>query len=393
MLFEPYQIGPLEVVNRFVRSATYEAMADAKGFVTPALVKLYRGLGRGEIGTIIPGYMFVNAVGRGAPKQMGIHTDETVGGLTELAAAIRAEGSRAIFQLHHAGGQTSVLLSGHLPVAPSRYGRDPLYLSKPRQMSTGDIAQVVDDFAAAARRARAAGADGVQIHAAHGYLLSQFLSPFYNRRTDDYGGSNAKRYRVLGEILAAVRQALGEGRAVLVKMNVTDGTPAPGITLDMAADYAKRLANDGVDGVEISSGSTSWAPFVMCRGDVSVRDFGRAFPWILRPLMSRTIRRMAAQGRFEESYNAPAGPLLKKALGDVPLAVVGGVRSLSSMRRIIDDGAADLLSLSRPFVRQPRLVQQLRSGKAERATCTSCNQCLAAVFNRLPLGCYTKGLP
>lgn len=393
-LFEPCNLGPLELSNRLVRSAAYEAMAAPDGAVTPALVRLYRSLGRGEIGAVVTGYMNVRADGKAAFKQVGIEHDRRVPGLAQLAAAIKERGSRAIFQLHHAGASTISDVTGYTPLSPSAAHRDPMFFSKAQALTVAQIEQLIASFAAAARRAAEAGADGIQLHAAHGYLINQFLSPFHNLRQDDWGGSAQGRYRFLGQVLAAVRAEVGQQLAVLVKLSVDDGTPQPGCTAESAADVAGRLARDGIDGVEISSGATTWAPFTMSRGAAPAAELSRAFPWLLRGVMRKRIQANAALSPpFEEAYHAAAAPAVKAALGQVPLILVGGNRTLEQMELQLEAGHADLISLCRPFVRQPRLAQLLRDKKATAASCTNCNNCFAGVAIGLPLRCYAKGLP
>jgi 2,4-dienoyl-CoA reductase-like NADH-dependent reductase (Old Yellow Enzyme family) len=392
VLFDSFKIGDRTVRNRFVRSATYEAAADGDGRVTPEVLRLYEILGRGDLGTIVTGYMHVASGGRGAPKSIGIDRDEFVPGLRALADSIKADGALAIYQLVHAGGQTMKRITGSRPVAPSGDRRDYLMMEKARQLSAAEIARVVTAFASAAGRAREAGADGVQIHAAHGYLLSEFLSPFFNHRSDEYGGSDEGRYRILGEVIAEVRATVGSDLLVLVKMNIDDGTPQPGMTPELAAYYASRMAADGVDCLEISAGSTTWAPFLMCRGEAPIDDFARVAP---RPIRFLTKRRLEATLRpsLEEAYNAPSAGTVKEALGSVPLALVGGMRTLPAMEEVVSSGRADLVSLSRPLVREPGLVGRFRAEPDAIPHCISCNRCLAAGFNNLPLRCYVKGLP
>ena len=170
-----------------------------------------------------------------------------------------------------------------------------------------EIQTLASDFGAAARRAREAGADAVQLHAAHGYLLSEFLSPYHNRRDDAYGGDVDGRYRFVGEVIAAVRAEVGSDFPLLVKMNIDDGTPEPGMTPDLAAAYAARMVRDGVDCLEISAGATIGAPFVMCRGEAHTEDFASIAPWPVSRLLERTIA-ATPQPPFVEAYNGKASP-------------------------------------------------------------------------------------
>lgn len=392
ILFEPVRMGSVELQNRFVRSATYEAMAREDGSVTPELVKLYARLGKGRIGAIISGIVAVSPEGKSTPKVMGLDRDELIEGFGKMVEAARAGGSRVFAQLFHAGGQTTKRFIKQKPLAPSSHLRDYMFFEKPRALTGEQIARIIDDFGDAAARAVKAGADGVQIHGAHGYLIAEFLSPFFNRRTDEWGGSPENRFRFLNEVILSVRKKAGDNVPILVKIVHDDATPGPGMTPELAADAAGRLAGLDIAGLELSAGGTCWAPFRMCRGEVPVKDIAKVFPWIMRPIMKKRFRAMIERGTFEPNYNAKAAKIVKKALGDVPLILVGGLRELKDMDDLVASGNADLVSLSRPLVREPHLVKRFADGKTDPAACISCNRCLAAVFRSLPLRCYVKGL-
>lgn len=395
ILFEPFRIGPLEVKNRFIRSATFEGRGDGRGGVTEKALVYYRTLGRGEIGTIITGTMYVRQDGKGGASALGIDRDELIPGLRGLADAIKSGGSRAVFQLHHAGGQALKQVTGSRPRSPSADRRDRfsrMMMGTRSALSADELRQLAADFGAAARRAREAGADGVQLHAAHGYLLSEFLSPYHNRRDDAYGGDVEGRYRLLGEVIAVVRAEVGPDFPLLVKMNIDDGTPEPGMTPDLAAAYATRMVRDGVDCLEISAGATIGAPFVMCRGEVHPEDFASVAPWPVSRLLGRTIA-AAPQPPFAEAYNGVGIAPVKAALGDVPLALVGGMRTLPVMEECVATGTADLISMSRPLVREPGLIAKFKADPATVPACISCSRCLAACYHDLPIRCYVNGLP
>ena len=187
ILFEPMQVGNLEIKNRFVHSATHESMATPDGGVTDNLVKRYQTLARGEIGLIITGYLYVDPVGKGMPLQAGIYSDDQVPGLKRVVDAIHEGGSKAVFQIAHAGMGTSKKIAGQTPVGPSSTRRHPMYFFKPKKMTEAQIQKTIQDFGQAARRSVEAGVDGIQIHAAHGYLVNQFLSPYTNDRDDELG--------------------------------------------------------------------------------------------------------------------------------------------------------------------------------------------------------------
>jgi 2,4-dienoyl-CoA reductase-like NADH-dependent reductase (Old Yellow Enzyme family) len=393
VLFTPGRVRAVEVRNRFVHSGTYEAMASPAGEVTDALLARYRKLSRGGVGLVIPGHMFVDARGRGQARQIGIHDDALIPGLRTLADVVHEGGAKVAFQLAHAGLQTTAALTGARPLAPSGKRRDPVTFAKPAPMTAADIGGAVRAFGAAARRAAEAGADGVQIHAAHGYLVSEFLSPFFNDRVDAWGGSDENRFRFLDAIVRAVREALPPDRAVLVKLNADDHVPGAGVTPASAAATAARLVALGVDGVELSCGCSHYSFMEMCRGDVPVDALVGSFPRWQRIAARLMMRRLVGKFDLAEGYNLDAARIVKPALGGVPLLLVGGMRTLAFMEGVVARGEADFISMSRPFVREPSLVRRFQEGKALATTCASCNECLAAIVNERPVRCYSTTRP
>ena len=394
ILFDSCSIGPLTVKNRFIRSATAEGRGDGQGGVTTEILEFYSRLARGNLGTIVTGFMFVRQDGKGSPIALGIDRDELVPGLRELASTIKENGSRAIFQLHHAGGQAIARVTGGPPrsaSADSRLEFQRQLMGERLPLEAEELPGIVDAFAMAAARARTAGADGVQLHAAHGYLLGEFLSPASNRRDDEYGVNEAGRYRLLHEVIASVRQAIGDEMALLVKMNIVDGVPDPAMDPHLAATYAGFMARDGVDCLELSAGGMA-APFIMVRGERHAEDFAGAMPPPFNHLLF-DLYDATPHPPFVEAYNAEGAPAVKAALGTIPLAVVGGMRTLAAMNRCIDDGSADLISLSRPLVREPNLVAKYAADPTTVPRCISCNKCMAAGFHGLPTRCYVSGLP
>lgn len=393
ILFEPAKIGNLEIENRFVHSATYEGMAEESGEVTDCIVKRYGNLARGGIGLIIPGYFYVHPSGRSFNNQSGIHNDGMVAGLKRVVDAVHETDSKIAFQLVHAGRQTTKEVAGQTPIGPSATGRDPVNFVKPKQMTEGDIHETIEAFAKAAGRAASAGADAVQIHAAHGYLVSQFLSPFFNRRTDEFGGSDEGRFRFAKLVLAAIKKAVPDTMPVLIKFNANDYTPKQGVTPPLAKRYARMLAAEGIDGVEVSCGTVYYSFMNMCRGEVPVRELTRPLPFWKKPIAYLASKMTEGKFDMEPGYNREAAKIIKPALGKIPLMLVGGLRSVEHMEEILVSNDADFISMSRPFIREPNLVKKIKEGKAMEVACDSCNMCVAAITNGLPLRCYYKGLP
>ncbi len=393
VLFEPIALGNVQIKNRFVNAATYEGMATEAGKVTDGIVARYRKLARGEIGLIITGNVYVHPLGQNARFQLGIHHNGTIPGLKRLTEAVHKEGGKIALQLTHAGRQTTPALIGQTPLAPSSRGRDPVNFVKPRRMDEEQIREAIRAFGRAAERAAEARADGVEIRAAHGYLANQFLSPFFNVREDRWGGSAENRFRFLREVILETRKGLPDGMPILVKLNARDHTPRQGITPPLATTYARWLAELGIDGLEVSRGSTLYAPFDMSRGDVPVDAFARSVPWWQRPLVRLTLSRWVGKYDLDGAYNLEPAKLIKPELGDVPLILTGGLRALSQMERVLNEDAADMIGMSRPFIREPSLARKIREGRTDAASCVSCNRCLAAIASDLPVRCYYTGLP
>jgi len=345
ILFTPVKIGSVLVPNRFVRSATHDYMADDEGHVTEAEVKLYRDMAEGEVGLIITGHAFVQPSGKASPRQMAVFDDRFVEGLSRIPASVHGSASRVFLQIAHAGRQTKPKLCGCVPVSPSPV-YDPSSKVLPRELTGDEVRGLVADFVSAAGRARRAGFDGVQLHAAHGYLLSSFLSPHTNRRTDEWGGPVENRAGVLLEILRGVKAACGRDFPVIVKLNSTDFLD-DGLSLDDAVAIARMLESEGIDGIEVSGG---------------MAEAGRGSVW------------PGLRTEDDEGYFVENAARIKKAVR-VPVFGLGGIRTLAVAERIVRDGLVDLVSLSRPLIRDPFLVRHFREESADKSECISCNKC------------------
>jgi 2,4-dienoyl-CoA reductase-like NADH-dependent reductase (Old Yellow Enzyme family) len=392
LLFSSERIGDVEIQNRFVHSATFEAMADENGKITEKMIKRYRDLAKAGVGLIIPGMFYVHPLGQSIAFQASIYSDEMVPGLRELVDAVHAEGSKIAFQLNHGGRQTSKELIGQTPIGASSKGWDPTFLVKPREMTEDDIWEVVEAFGKATRRAAEAGVDGVQLHAAHGYLINQFLSPFFNIRNDEWGGSEENRFRFLKEIVLKVKDNMREGMFLSVKLNGADFTFKEGIAPVLAARYAGWLADLEIDALEVSCGTSCFSFMNMIRGEVPIKELVEFLPMWQKPFGWLMMRGMVGRYDLEEGYNLEAAKVIKPGLGDVSLMLVGGLRRASHMEEILQEGHAEFISMSRPLIKEPSLVRKFREGKSEAATCVSCNKCFAAVVNGMPLRCYGGSL-
>lgn len=357
VLFETCSIGNMELKNRFVRSATWEGMAEEDGTVTDELVALYRDLGKGKIGLVIASYAFVDPRGRCNPGMIGIDKDSLIPGLKRLTDAIHDEGGKIIAQIAHGGAQVGVI--------PGKDGTDTALKSEapsevadrssgkaPEEMDHEAIARVVKAFADAARRAKESGFDGVQLHSAHGYLLSQFLSPHSNVRMDEYGGSIENRARFVFEVYDAVREEMGPDYPILVKINSEDFQET-GLNADDSMWVCEQLSKKGIAAIELSGGTPS---------------AGRNGPVRMKILSEEQ------EAYFKEHAKRTVGRV------DCPLILVGGVRSLDVMEELYTEGAAQFFSMSRPFISEPDLVKRWISGNTRKARCASCNKCFPTAF-------------
>ena len=355
ILFEPYRIRGLRLRNRFMRSATTSYWADEEGVVKDAHVRLYRGLARGGVGLIVKGHLYVADNGKAHTGMAGISSDTHIPMLSKLTDAVHEQGGRIVAQINHAGVV-------HKPdrAGPSAYSEDDWTA---REMTVDEIESTIEAYGDAAERAMQAGFDGVQIHGAHGYLVSQFLSRHVNRRTDRWGGSPENRMRFLTEVYDEVRGRVGN-EPVLIKMNCDDFSP-DGFTVDDSVKVAVAIAEKGVDLIEVSGGGRGRQEALRTRakhGDPALAD-------------------LAFAGHASK---------IRDATRPTPMALVYGFRKLETMRKAVDMGLTDMVSMSRPFIREPDLVRRLQSGQRA-VSCIRCDACSGSdVFGKTMLRCHLE---
>ncbi len=359
-LFEPGEINGMQLENRFVRSATWEGMAGDDGSCAPKLISLMADLARGGVGLIISSHSYVQKIGQAGPRQIGIHNDDMIPGLEKMTAAVHGQHGKIVCQLAHAGFFGNAQLSGQTPIAPSSV--DGIAEGTRREMNKEDIAGVVEAFAAAAGRAKSAGFDGVQIHGAHGYLLSEFISPMFNLRTDEYGGSIENRARLPLEVFKAIRTAVGNEYPVLIKLNCKEFTDN-GLMPQEFVQVGKMLADAGIDAVEVSGGL---------------------------PISPKTRPSQLGINREEkEAYFQQEATALKKQV-DVPIILVGGNRSFHVAERIVEQGVADYISMARPLIREPHLINRWKAGDLTPSACVSDNMCFQPAIEGKGIYCVTE---
>jgi 2,4-dienoyl-CoA reductase-like NADH-dependent reductase (Old Yellow Enzyme family) len=343
-LFEPVSIGTLKLANRTVRSATAEYLSDEEGRPLSELGDMYCALAEGGVGLILAGHAYVHRSGRCRAEMSGMHDDALIGDWAALVDRVHAAGGLVAAQINHGGRQCDPAAVDGTLLAPS-----PIALNedapRPEELSERQIESLIRAFADAAGRVKAAGFDAVQVHSAHGYLINQFNSPASNWRRDAWGGTLPRRVRFLEETAAAVRDVVGDDYPMLIKLGAVDFV-RDGLHEADGIEIIRHLRDMGFDAVEISGG-------IAGGGRENIRT------GINRP--------------DKEAYFLPIARKARHAT-DLPILLVGGMRSREVIDGVLDEGSADLVSFCRPLIREPDLVNRLRNGQPA-ATCTSCNLC------------------
>jgi len=366
ILFQSMAIKNMELRNRFVRSATYDQCADKNGHITDRQIRLFSELADGGVGLIITGLTYVHPSGQLASLESSIAHDDCIPGLKTLTAAVHDRGAKIAMQLYHPGRENTKFLKAkrqQQAIAPSSVSHDPYFKHDYRQMNGDEIREIIEAFGDAGRRAQESGFDAVQVHAAHAYLLSQFLSPYTNRREDKWGGSLNNRLRFHSEIYRNLRAKVSENYPLLIKIGVQDGFPG-GLEFSEGMRAAQLLGQCGFDALEISHGLR-----------------GQSY--------EETEFRTRINSIEREAYFRPWCREIKSRV-NVPVMIVGGLRTFQLMEEIIQDGDADFISLSRPLIREPHIINEWKRGNRSRSNCISCNKCLEALIKGESLHCVQK---
>ncbi len=363
VLFKSFSLSGLTLKNRFVRAATYEGMCTPGGIYTEAQIRIYEELAEARVGLILTGLTAVDPGGRSAPN-MGVIQDsmEADRMLSQLAERVHQHGAGIALQLAHAGRSSIPFEEGMEVLAPSPV---PARFTGivPRALKTFEIKRIVEKFVLGATKAKQLGFDAVEIHAAHGYLISQFLSPYMNQRSDAYGGSLENRSRFLLEIVDAVQQSVGVDFPILIKLNTEDFVTENGFTLSEACQVARMLEEHQVTALELTGGT--W-------------DSEKGW---------ESIRKGIPQ-RHPEAYFRTNIKAFRKEV-ELPLLLVGGIRSFEVAEEIVSSGEADLIALSRPLIHEPRLVARWAGNDRCPSGCISCNRCIKFCLDK-GFGCYKK---
>lgn len=366
MLFDTCRIGRIETNCRIIRSATFEGMG-RYGVPTENLTKMYEKLADGGAGIIITGMMATNKMEPRQHCQIRIDDDQCIEPLAKVTQHVHDHGSKVVAQLVVMG---SAILLPEVPEGEERFIFSPSgvtekvakWTQESKALTIDQIHELIEAVARAAKRAQEAGFDGVQFHGAHGYLASKFLSPHFNTRTDEYGGSLENRARFLLEAIAAMRKSVGPDYPIWVKLNCADFMKDGSLTFEESKQVMTWLAEEGVDAIEVSGGNTSSLPR---KGPI------------------RAIKR-TKEPMYFKNYAAEAASLLK---GKIDIGVVGGFRSAEEMEQALSETDLAFISMSRPFLRQPDLPKRWREGDTEPSLCISCSRCFGAenvdcIFNK-----------
>ena len=383
MVFTPFVLNGLRLRNRFIRAAAFEGMTQG-GRPTEELVEYHRAVAAGGVAMTTVAYAAVSASARTYDHQLSMVRSDVLPELRRLTRIVHSEGAAAAIQLGHCGSFANPAVTGQRTIGPSRvlntYG-----LSVPRPMSEHDISNVADDFARAAVLSRSAGFDAIEIHAGHGYLISQFLSPHTNRRRDQWGGSLENRFRFAALVMQRVREAVGSSYPLLVKMNLRDGFEG-GLELDEAVDVARMFEQEGADALVLSGGFVSKTPMYVMRGEVPFDDFYAGQTSTAKKLGILLMGKVLIKAfPYRDNYFLEDSRRVRAAV-KVPLVQVGGLRKLDDMERICGQEGFELLALARPLIAEPDLVDRMQRGETTASRCEPCNRCVG-IMDKGPIRC------
>lgn len=363
ILFSPEKIGNVQIKNRIVRSATYTHKSEKYGIVGDTLVKFYEELAQGGTGLIISEFIAVDPSGTMSTYQLRLDNDSFIKGQRKLVQAVHNYPEVKIAaQIAHTGRQG--VHPKYPPVAPSPLPEKTTGLT-PRELTKTEIEDLVRKFVTAGRRAYESEYDMVQLHAAHGYFLSNFISPYTNRRTDEYGGSNENMTRILTEIYDGIKDEVGKNFPIIIKLQTQDFIPG-GLEMKQGIEIAKILVENGFEAIEPSGGI----------GETQIGT-KNAYP-------SRQIK-----SREEENYFLPVVKELKPSMKNSKMILMGGIKNPISAENFLKTKITDFISMCRPLIHEPNLPNRWMSGDLSPAKCKSCNSCYVTIFTG-PLYCVIK---
>lgn len=386
-VFTRGKIGNLVLGNRTIRAGCFEGLSP-QAAPSDALIEHHRKVAAGGIGMTTVSYCAVSRDGVAFANEMWMR-DEIIPGLKRLTDAVHREGAAASIQLGHCGFFANRGVIGTAPIGPSRKFCLFRY-SLCRAMTESDIQRVCEDFGKAAKMAAQAGFDAVEIHAGHGYLLSQFLSPWTNHRKDDYGGPLENRLRFPVSVIKHVRDTVGPGYPVLVKMNCEDGFK-DGLTIDEAVTAARAFEAAGASAIIPSCGFTARTSFYMMRGQVPILEYVKSEKNPITKIgMALFGRFIVKEVPFRELFLLDHARRIKDAV-KIPVIYIGGVCSLDNMETVMRDGF-DFVQIGRALIRDPNIIMQMQNGETNAVDCDHCNRCVAEMaVNGIACSSVAKG--
>lgn len=376
-VFEPADLGPVRLRNRTVKAATFEGRTPY-GLVTDELIDYHLAPSRGGVGLTTVAYLAVAPEGR-TQKEVIVVNDESAPGLARMVDAIHETGAKIGGQLGHAGPVANGRSNGVKALAASKMP-SPLSMQMINSCSEADITRITADYVRTARIMKAAGFDVLEIHMAHGYLLSSFLAPGQNRRKDGWGGSLQNRAKFARQVAKAVREEVGGDVAVTAKIGMTEGSPV-GFSMPESVEFAQMLEADGhLDALELSAGSSLLNPMYLFRGDVPLKEFAANMPPAVRLGLKTPIgKKFFKAYPFEEAYLREKALVFREAVS-MPLIMLGGINEKATMDRAMAEGF-EFVAMGRALLREPDLVNRLQAGEATQGVCIHCNQCMPTIYS------------
>lgn len=382
LLFTPVTLGPLTLRNRSIRSAAFESMCPGN-VPSPQLLDYHRSVAAGGVGMTTVAYAAVTRSGLSFDRQLWMRP-EIVSGLRELTDAVHAEGAAASIQLGHCGNMSHKSICGCLPVGASS-GFNLYSPTFVRGLRADELPEMAKAYGKSVGLAREAGFDAVEIHAGHGYLISQFLSPSTNHRKDEFGGTLANRMRFMEMVMEEVMKAAGNDMAVLVKMNIRDGFRG-GMELDESLQVARKLQELGAHALVLSGGFVSKSPMYVMRGEMPIRTMTHYMTcWWLKYGVRLVGKYMIPSVPFREAYFLEDALKFREAL-DIPLVYVGGLVSRQKIEEVLIHGF-EAVQMGRALLNEPDFVNRMRREENARCNCRHSNYCIARMYT-LDMACH-----
>lgn len=383
ILFTPGKIGPLTLRNRTIRSAAFESMCPGNK-PSKELLDYHHSVAAGGIGMTTVAYAAVTRSGLSFDRQLWMRP-EIVPGLRELTDAVHREGAAASIQLGHCGNMSHKAICGETPVGAST-GFNLYSPTFVRGLRKDELAPMARAYGDSVRLAREAGFDAVEIHAGHGYLISQFLSPYTNHRKDEFGGSLENRMRFMDMVMDEVMKAAGNDMAVLVKMNMRDGFKG-GMDIDESLQVAKRLVDDGAQALVLSGGFVSKAPMYVMRGTMPIKTMTHYMTcWWLKWGVRMAGRMMIPTIPFKEAYFLEDALRFRKEITQIPLVYVGGLVAREKIDEVLNDGF-EFVQMGRALLNEPGFVNRMKAESMARCNCKHSNYCIARMYT-LDMACH-----